>query len=128
MRAEDPAEWIQFADDDLAVAQSGLSNRTVQRPRHVCFGAQQAAEKAIKALLIARGISFPFKHDLSALVDLLAPGDRPSIDTSDREVLSGWAAATRYPGDEEPDWPDAERAVQIAEVVIADVRAKLPVA
>jgi predicted nucleotidyltransferase len=33
-------------------------------PEDLCFNAQQAAEKAIKALLIAHGVRFPYVHDI----------------------------------------------------------------
>jgi HEPN domain-containing protein len=35
-----------------------------------CFHAQQAVEKAIKAVMAERGIDFPFSHDLSVLLGL----------------------------------------------------------
>jgi HEPN domain len=37
----------------------------------LCFHAQQAAEKAIKALLIRHRVDFPYVHDLAALLTLL---------------------------------------------------------
>ena len=37
----------------------------------LCFDAQQAAEKAIKAVLIARGVYFPLVHDLARLLTIL---------------------------------------------------------
>jgi len=37
----------------------------------LCFDAQQAAEKAIKAVMIKRRIEFPYVHDLTRLLGLL---------------------------------------------------------
>src|SRR5207244_968745 len=37
----------------------------------LCFHTQQAAEKAIKARLIRRGIAFPYIHDLAQLLTLV---------------------------------------------------------
>jgi HEPN domain-containing protein len=37
----------------------------------LCFNAQQAAEKAIKALLIKHDVEFPYVHDLTELLTLL---------------------------------------------------------
>ena len=34
----------------------------------LCFQAQQAAEKAIKAMMIMREIDFPYVHDLTRLL------------------------------------------------------------
>jgi hypothetical protein len=42
-------------------------------PRHFfCFDAQQAAEKAIKAVFMAQGLAFPYIHDLGRLLTVLA--------------------------------------------------------
>lgn len=37
----------------------------------LCFDAQQAAEKALKALLVAHKVEFPYVHDLAHLVSLV---------------------------------------------------------
>ena len=37
----------------------------------LCFEAQQAAEKAIKAVMMKRDIEFPFVHDLNRLMSIL---------------------------------------------------------
>ena len=39
----------------------------------LCFDAQQAAEKAIKAVMIARDMEFPYVHDLDQLLTLGKP-------------------------------------------------------
>lgn len=49
-------------------------------PRHVCWLAQQAAEKALKAALVLEDIAFPFTHDLDALRNRL-PGSWPDHTT-----------------------------------------------
>ena len=86
----------------------------------LCFHAQQAAEKAIKALLVARGIEFPYVHDLVFLLSLLGDAGQaaPESVRLARE-LTRYASVTRYPGLEErvsdPQYADALR---IAEVVL----------
>lgn len=37
----------------------------------LCFDAQQCAEKAIKAVFVHRGETFPYIHDLKRLIGLL---------------------------------------------------------
>ena len=64
-------EWLRFADDDLVLARGGLTRRQIFQPRQVCFHAQQAAEKAIKSLLVTEQIEFRFTHDLEQLVQSL---------------------------------------------------------
>jgi HEPN domain-containing protein len=38
----------------------------------LCFDAQQAAEKAIKAVLVFRRVRFPYVHDLDTLLTALS--------------------------------------------------------
>jgi HEPN domain-containing protein len=56
-RRGSPGDWLRHARSDLALA------RTTPTPEimleALCFHAQQAAEKAIKAVLVVRGITPP---------------------------------------------------------------------
>jgi HEPN domain-containing protein len=115
-------EWLRFAEEDGVLARGGLTRRAIFQPRQVCFNAQQAAEKAIKALLIADQIAFRFTHDLELLAQLLPPSRAVTAPTTDLAWLGQWATSTRYPGSLAPDWNEARRAVEIAESLIADAR------
>ena len=65
----------------------------------LCFDAQQAAEKAIKALLIARGHRFPYVHDIAALLTIAgAAGIEVPADVREGARLTRFAVAARYPG------------------------------
>ena len=65
---DDPREWLNRAKSNLAMA----INRTPDvYLEDLCFEAQQAAEKAIKAVMIMRAIDFPYVHDLARLLSLL---------------------------------------------------------
>nr|WP_262917192.1 HEPN domain-containing protein [Salinibacter ruber] len=93
----------------------------------LCFDAQQAAEKALKALCIERGIEFPYVHDLARLVTLLQDEGQPVPDAV-REAgrLTRYAVLTRYPGLDDPvNEDDYERAVAIAERVVEWVEDRL---
>ena len=69
----------------------------------LCFQAQQAAEKAIKAVLIDRGIEFPHVHDLSRLVSILElSGEAIPEEVRQAGDLTDYATTTRYPGVAEP--------------------------
>lgn len=86
----------------------------------LCFDAQQAAEKALKALCIRRGIDFPYVHDLAQLITLLQE-EGQAVPDEIREAgrLTRYAVLTRYPGLEEPVTEgDYERAVEIAGRVV----------
>jgi HEPN domain-containing protein len=69
----------------------------------VGFHAQQAAEKLIKAVLVARGVAFMKSHALSYLVGLVEEHhiDAPP-ELSEADVLSPWAVEFRYEGEEPP--------------------------
>ena len=94
--------WIRFAQEDLQEAERLLGLQEAV-PRHICWFAQQAAEKALKAGLVLEGIDFPFRHDLDTLRNLLPPGWSVKPEHPDLAELTAWAVEARYPG----DWPEA---------------------
>jgi HEPN domain-containing protein len=65
----------------------------------LCFDAQQAAEKAIKCVLIYKKVRFPYIHDLG---ELLALVERSGEEIPDAVLqaakLTRYAVAMRYPG------------------------------
>jgi HEPN domain-containing protein len=122
---EDVRRWPRFAREDLEGAESLLSEEEFV-PRHVCWLAQQAAEKALKAALVSEGTDFPFRHDLDALRNLLPDGWAVKTAHPDLAELTEWAVEARYPG----DWPDATiddarraagQARAVYECVVADL-------
>ena len=121
---DDPEEWMDHALSDLLLAQNRLPGLRLE---HLCFHAQQAAEKAIKALMIRRGIEFPYVHDLSVLLSIVAEAgeDVPeSVRLSRR--LTPYAAAARYPGiAERVTEEDHAEAVRLAESVVNWVKGRL---
>ena len=62
---EDPREWMNRARSNLVRAKDRVPQAYLE---DLCFDARQAAEKAIKAVMIARGIVFPYTHDLARLL------------------------------------------------------------
>jgi HEPN domain-containing protein len=89
-------EWLILAQEDLATA-SDMVQR--QRWRHVCFHAQQAAEKFIKALLTSRQIEIPRTHDLEKLMQPVIDARPMGLLDPDILDLSEYAVDTRYPRD-----------------------------
>ncbi len=98
--------WLRYAEEDLEAADRITSGRG-WAPRIVCFLAQQAAEKALKAVLVANQIPLQFTHNLTLLRDLAPAGSRVHDVDVDLERLSRWAIVSRYPG-AEPDATDDE--------------------
>ena len=65
----------------------------------LCFEAQQAAEKAVKAVLISRDIEYPYVHDLARLLSMLEDaGESVPCVVRKAEELTPYALITRYPG------------------------------
>ena len=65
---DDPREWLNRARGNLVRAKATLPGVYLE---DLCFDAQQAAEKALKAVLLKSQGSFPYTHDLADLVTLL---------------------------------------------------------
>lgn len=63
------AEWLRHAQSNLDLARQPKPTRVLWD--HLCFEAQQAAEKAVKAVLVYREIEFPPTHDIRQLLMLL---------------------------------------------------------
>ena len=112
-----PADWLEEARSDLALAES-RSDRPVKWA-HRCFHLQQAAEKAVKAVLVSHGIDPPRTHNIGTLLDRLS-GDMPTPPSAEAiGDLSRFAAVTRYPGSYEPITEEHYReALHLAEAVV----------
>ena len=93
----------------------------------LCFDVQQAAEKALKGLLLHLEVSFPYTHDLADLITLLEDQHSDVLDSvKDAAILTDYAVATRYPGVGEPVTEEEyKRAVAIAEHVLEWVESHL---
>ena len=113
-----------MAWSDLEIARE--PHRPRVRREMLCFHAQQAAEKSVKAVLQSHGVVFPLTHNIRTLVDLLPPaaGLPPAAD--DAVELSDYAVMSRYPGEGEPiSQQECDRAVALAEGVVAWAEAML---
>ena len=97
---DDPREWLNRARSNLFRAGSRIPEVYLE---DLCFDAQQAAEKAIKALLVKKGVAFPYVHDIAHLLTLVEQTGVQIPDPVKRgEDLTRYAVMTRYPGLAEP--------------------------
>lgn len=120
-RTEEALRWLRFAQEDLVLAEKLLHLREAT-PRHICWLAQQAAEKALKAALLLEDVDVPRWHNLDALRNILPEGWSVKHECPDLAELTEWAVEARYPG----DWPEATReeaarAVAQARDVVASI-------
>jgi HEPN domain-containing protein len=123
--SQEARRWLRYAREDLEAAEA-LVGQPYAAPRHGCWLAQQAAEKALKAILVYLQVDFPRTHDLDRLVRLIPAGWQVPREHPDLAALTEWAVEARYPG----DWPeateaDALSAAQHARAVWTSVRADL---
>ena len=115
-------EWLRYSEGDLFSARA-LAKSSDLPARNACYLAQQCAEKALKAALIAAEVEVMRTHDLDALVQRLPKQLQNGFVIFDLSWLSEWCVEARYPG----DWPeanttDATQAITIAENVFALVK------
>ncbi len=114
---DDPREWLNRARSNLLQAQIDQEGVYLE---DLCFHAQQAAEKAIKALLIRRRVEFPYVHDLATLLTLLERADvEVPAEVREAETLTPFAVFARYPGFDSPvSHEEYRHALAIAESVV----------
>lgn len=115
---DDPREWLNRARSNLAIAKSRVAGVYLE---DLCFAAQQAAEKAIKAVMIERGIDFPYVHSLELLLSMLEEEIGETVPDVIRSAakLTPYAVDTRYPGFAIPiDNQEYLEAIKTAEAVV----------
>ena len=115
-----PEDWLAHAESDLKLAQLAANDPHIMAGQ-VCFHAQQAAEKSIKAVLLLRRIEFPLTHDLEELLKISEDqGLLPSEEVQEAVHLTPYAVETRYPGYlEQITEDDVKDALRIAEQAIS---------
>jgi HEPN domain-containing protein len=112
-----PSEWMRHARSDLAIAK-------VERPADalletLCFHAQQAAEKATKAVLLHLGIEVPRTHSIRALLDRLPEDLQLPAMVDEAAELTEYAVEARYPGATESVTDEEHaRAIELAQAVV----------
>lgn len=113
-----PQDWLARAKSDLVLARLPLPEGAF--PEDLCFHAQQAAEKALKAVYQHHGWTFRYTHDLDELVaGLKRQGLAIPPEIDDAVVLTSFAWEARYPGFGEPvSEEEFQEAVHHAEAVL----------
>lgn len=129
--AERSGDWFRQAEADLRHARHARDDGDYE---WACFAAQQAAEKAIKAVHAARGQE-AWGHSVTELLDALRP-DEAGIDAEmlDRaRALDKLYVATRYPNGLPAGAPtdyytraEAERAIADTEAILEWCKGVLP--
>jgi len=119
--------WVEKADHDLLNIRNNLVATDIPWDT-VCFHAQQAAEKLLKAFLIAYGRDLMRTHDLIALLAHCVEID-PSLQPLEEDCrqLTYFGVSSRYPDWlYEPDERDGREMVAAANRVRAEILERLP--
>ena len=127
IKAEFTREWLRKAGIDFKTAQH-LCQSGPDFAEGSAFHSQQAAEKYLKAFLVWHQIEFQKTHDIKALLRLAAKADENIAEIlQDAVRLTPYGVEYRYPGDyPEVTRSDAERALQLADLVRTEIRDRLP--
>ena len=117
-REENPKEWMRRAKSNLVRAQQPKPDEAIWED--LCFDAQQAAEKAIKAVLVKRQVDFPKSHDIGELLTLLKQSKQNIPEGFwEADDLTEYATVRRYPTVIPPATEEEYRqAVKIAQEVV----------
>jgi HEPN domain-containing protein len=119
--------WLRKADHDLLNIENNLAANDVPWDT-VCFHAQQAAEKVLKAFLAHHGRDLLKTHDLVALLAQCSTIARTLSDLeADCRKLTSYGVSARYPDDLfEPGEPDGRELVSATRRLRARILALLP--
>lgn len=112
-------QWLAKAQNDLLNADNNLKSEVIPFDT-ICFHAQQAAEKLLKAYLVAKGIQPPITDDLLLLLEQILPhcADAETL-RGDLALLMPYAVGVRYPDTLlAPTHEDAREARQAAQSVL----------
>ncbi len=120
-------QWLSKASNDLLNADNNLQADDIPSDT-VCFHCQQAAEKLLKAYLIAQEQQPPFTHDLLLLLENILPIEPAAESLRDAlATLMPYAVEIRYPGDVVmPSEQDTQEARAKAEDVRAWLQDSMP--
>lgn len=93
--SELPNQWLAKAEDDIGFAALGFEHHYYSQ---VCFLSQQASEKSLKGLLIAKTEKHPRLHNLTELVGRCAE-HVPKITQLEEiaRILDQYYIPIRYP-------------------------------
>ena len=116
--------WLDTAKADLEHAKKSMD---IKDYSWACFAAQQAAEKALKSLIMYLFGEYPRGHDLVKLYERISSRVSLSVSKDSLLELSAYYTIARYPNAgierpfEEIGEEQAKRAVEVSEVIVSEV-------
>ena len=121
----DAKEWLEYAKADLGVADHLFKTYYPKPLAIICYHCQQAAEKAVKTIIVLYGSQggMPRRHDVFLLLNQIK--NMVSIDNKFydyADILAPYGVAMRYPNELQLEERHAAKAIEMANefVVWAD--------
>ena len=118
-------EWLEYAKADLGVADHLFKTYYPKPLAIICYHCQQAAEKAVKTIIVLYGSQggMPRRHDVFLLLNQIK--NMVSIDNKFydyADILAPYGVAMRYPNELQLEERHAAKAIEMANefVVWAD--------
>jgi len=110
---------VSCAQDDLWNARL-IRDTDDEKTRLICFHLEQYVEKMIKAKLCEKGLTYPKKHDIVSLLELLDEPELMKKHLVNAVNLSEYATTFRY-SSRIPSVEEMENAFVFAESIVNDV-------
>jgi HEPN domain-containing protein len=113
-------KWLFRADEDIAVVDRLMQTDAQAYASTVCFHAQQAVEKYLKALLASKGVDFPRTHDVDFLLAECRKVTSGELHHIDLKSMTDFGVSVRYPDDfYVPDLSETTYYAQVAKEIKA---------
>ena len=116
--------WIERAKSSLELAETKIIRHIYYED--LCFQLQQAAEKALKGLLIYYGFEPEYTHNIEILLKELKDFTEIPENIKEAAQLTNYAVQTRYPGEyDDITKEEYENSVKIANTCLDWVEDKI---
>lgn len=127
-RQDNTKSWLKKANHDLLNISNNLVAKKVPWDT-ICFHAQQAGEKILKAYLVNHKKSVPRTHDLIHLLEKCITIDKSLEKLEDAcRQLTQYAVTSRYPNDlYEPDKNDGMRMIKLTKIIRKEIQSRLKI-
>ncbi len=107
--------WLFRANEDIAVISSLVKSGTQYYTSTICYHAQQASEKFLKAYLVFHDVDFPKTHDLDFLLLECQNIDNKAF-IIELKSLTDFGVSVRYPDDFYI--PDVKEALEYQDIAL----------
>src|SRR6056297_1966835 len=114
-KAEYIKNWLFKANEDISVINDLINFGTEYYTSTICFLAQQATEKFLKAFLVYHNIDFPRTHDVDYLISECQKINQNAFNI-DLKSLTDFGVSVRYPDDFYI--PDVKEALEYKEIAL----------